>query len=183
MDRCNPAATKPHEADAKERATKWPKNDDAGTPMGSEKPTGPATPHGGSSGSGVQRNNAASSVVTRSAGEELPEVSDIVMDVEDSCEAQVKRARTIMGLHVCVLEALDDVHDEAAGITTNLTEMCEEYAADEYVAAPEVTEELSRLKTFGGSYREPIVDEAMPCLEGMCAARGPKLSVADSLTT
>ena len=84
------------------------------------------------------------------------------MDVEDSCEAQVKRARTIMGLDVCVLEALDDVHDEAAGITTNLTEMCEEYAADEYVAAPEVTEELSRLKTFGGSYREPIVDEAMP---------------------
>ena len=44
-------------------------------PMGSEKPKGPATPHGGSSGSGVQRNDAASSVVTRSADEELPEVT------------------------------------------------------------------------------------------------------------
>ena len=40
--------------------------------------------------------------------------------------------------------------------------MCGEYAADEDVAAPEVTEELSRLKTFGMWYREPIVDEAMP---------------------
>ena len=62
-------------------------------PMESEKPTGPATQHGGSSGSGVQRNDAASSVVTRSAGVELPEVPDIVMDAEDSREAQVKRAR------------------------------------------------------------------------------------------
>ena len=40
--------------------------------------------------------------------------------------------------------------------------MCGEHATDEVVAAPEVTEELNRLKTFGGSYREPIVDEAMP---------------------
>ena len=38
----------------------------------------------------------------------------------------------------------------------------ESTAADEDVAAPEVTEEPSRLKTFGRSYREPIVDEAMP---------------------
>ena len=126
------------------------------------KLTGPATQHGGSSGSDVQRNDAASSVVTRSADEELPEGLDIVMDVEDSCEAQVKRARTIIGLNVCVLEATDDVYDKAAGITTNLTVTCGEYAADEYVAAPEVTEELCRLKTFGGSHREPIVDEAMP---------------------
>ena len=74
-----------------------------------------------------------------------------MMDAEDSCEAQVKRARTIIGLDVCVLEAPDDVYDEAAGITTNLTEMCGEYAADEDVAAPEVTEELNRLKTFGRS--------------------------------
>ena len=87
---------------------------------------------------------------------------DIVMDAEDSCEAQVKRARTIMCLDVCLLEAPDDVYDEAAGTTTNVTEMCGEYATDEDVAAPEVTGELSRLKTFGRSYREPIVDEAMP---------------------
>ena len=129
--------------------------------MGSEKPTGPATQHGGSSGSGVQRNDAASPVVTRSADEELPEGPDIVTDAEDSCEAQVKRARTIIGLDVCVLEAPDDVYDEAVGITTNLTEMCGECAADEDVAAPEVTEELNRLKTFGRSYRETIVDETM----------------------
>ena len=127
--------------------------------MESEKPTEPATQHGGSSGSGVQRNDAASSVVTRSADEELPEVPDIVMDAEDPCEAQVKRARTIMCLDVCLLEDPDDVYDEAAG---TLTEMCGEYATDEDVAAPEVTGELSRLKTFGRSYREPIVDEAMP---------------------
>ena len=107
-------------------------------PMGSEKPTGPAMQHGGSSGSGVQRNDAASSVVTRSDDEELPEVLDIVMDAEDSCKAQVKRARMIMGLDVCVLEALHDVYEKAAGITTNPTEMCGEYAADEEVAALEV---------------------------------------------
>ena len=34
-------------------------------PMKSEKPTGPSTQHGGSSGSGVQRSDVASSVVTR----------------------------------------------------------------------------------------------------------------------
>ena len=77
----------------------------------------------------------SSSVVTRSADEELPEVPDIVMDAEDSCEAQVRRARTIMCLDVCLLEAPDDVYDEAAGTKTNLTEMCGEYAADEDVVA------------------------------------------------
>ena len=67
-----------------------------------------------------------------------------------------------MGLDVCLLEAPDDVHDEASGTPSNLTEMCREYAADEDVAVPEVTEELNRLKTLGRSYREPIVDETMP---------------------
>ena len=90
---------------------------------------------------GVQRNDVASPVVTRSADEELPEVPDIVIYAEDSCEAQVKRARTIMGLDVCVLETPDDVYDEAAGTTTNLTEMRGKNATDEDVAAPEVTEE------------------------------------------
>ena len=61
-----------------------------------------------------------------------------------------------------MLEAPDDVYDEAAGIATNLTETCGEYAANEDFAAPEVTEELNRLKTFRRSYREPIIDETMP---------------------
>ena len=82
-------------------------------PMESEKPTGPSTQHGGSSGSGVQRSDVASSVVTRPADEKLPEELDVEMDAEDSCEAQVKRAKTIMGLDVCVLEAQDDVCNEA----------------------------------------------------------------------
>ena len=34
------------------------------------------------------------------------------MNAEDPCAAQVKRAKTIMGLEMCVLEALDDVFDE-----------------------------------------------------------------------
>ena len=96
-------------------------------------------------------------MVTRSADEELPEGPD-----KTRAKPRSKRARTIIGLDVCVLEAPDDVYDEAAGITTNLTETCGEYAADEDFAAPEVTEELNRLKTFGRSYRETIVDETMP---------------------
>ena len=59
-------------------------------PMESEKPTGPATQHGGRSGSGVQRNDVASPVVTRSTDEKLLEVPDVEMDAEASCEAQVK---------------------------------------------------------------------------------------------
>ena len=118
-------------------------------PMESEKPTGPATQHGGSSGSGVQRSDVASSVVTRPADEKLPEVPDVEMDAEDSCEAQVKRAKTIMGLDVCVLEARDDVYDEAAGTPTNLAGMSGVNTTDEDVVAPEVTEELNRLKLLG----------------------------------
>ena len=53
-------------------------------PMESEKPTGPATQHGGSS---VHRNDVDSHVVTRAADEKLPEVPDVEMDAEDSCEA------------------------------------------------------------------------------------------------
>ena len=89
-------------------------------PTESEKPTGPATKHRGSSGSGAQRSDVASSVVPRPADEKLPEVP---VDAEDSCEAQVKRAKTTMGLDVCVLEAQHDVYDKAAGKSTNLARM------------------------------------------------------------
>ena len=81
-------------------------------PMESEKPTGPATQNGGSSGSGVQRNDVASSGAMQTADEKPPEVPDVEMDAKDSCEAQVKRTKTIMGLDECVLEAQDDVYDE-----------------------------------------------------------------------
>ena len=114
-------------------------------PMESEKPTGPATQHGGSSGSGVQRNDVTSTVPTRPADEKLLEVLDVEMDAGDSCEAQVKRAKTFMGLDICVLEAQDDVYDDAAGVPTNLAEMSGETTTDEDVLAPEVTVELNRL--------------------------------------
>ena len=97
-------------------------------PMESTKPTGPATQHGGSSGSGVRRSDVASSVVTRPADEKLPEVTDVEVDAEDSCEAQVKLVKTIMGLDVCVLEAQDEV-----GAPTNLAGMSGVSTTDEDV--------------------------------------------------
>ena len=54
-------------------------------PMESEKPTGPATQHGGSSG-------LVLSEMTLPV-QQLLEVPDVVTDAEDSCEAQVKRQR------------------------------------------------------------------------------------------
>ena len=56
------------------------------------------------------------------------------------CEAQVKRAKTIMGLEICVLEAQDDVYDETPGTSTNPAETSGENATDEDVVTPEVTE-------------------------------------------
>ena len=73
---------------------------------------------------------------------ELPEVPDIATDGEDSREAQVSGARTIMDLDVCVPRGPDDDHVEAAGTTTNLTK------------------EPSRLDT-SGMLRESVVDEMM----------------------
>ena len=87
---------------------------------------------------------------------------DIAMDAEDSCEAQVKRARTIMGLDMCVLLARDDTYGEAAGTMTNLTETCGVSATGENVAAPEATYEPNQLKTFGGWRGEPTVDDTIP---------------------
>ena len=74
-------------------------------PMELEKPTGPAVQHGGSSGSGVQRNDATSIGATRFDDEKLPEVPDVEMFAEEQCAAKVKRAKTIMGLEMCVQEA------------------------------------------------------------------------------
>ena len=42
---------------------------------------------------------------TRVADETPPEAPDVEMGAEEPCEAQVKRAKTIMGEEMCVLEA------------------------------------------------------------------------------
>ena len=131
-------------------------------PTESEKPTGPATQCGRSSGSGVQRNDAASTGATQAADEKPPDAPDVEMGAEDSCEAQVKRAKTIMGLEIRVLEAQDDVYDETPGTPTNPAETSAENAADEDVVAPEVTKEVNRLKTLGRAHKAPSVDELMP---------------------
>ena len=80
------------------------------------------------------------------------------MDAEDSCEAQVSRAKTLIGLDVCVLEAQDDVYDEAAETLTNLARMSGVNTTDGDVVAPEVTEELNRLKPLGRPYTAPTVN-------------------------
>ena len=67
-----------------------------------------------------------------------------------------------MGLDVCVLEAQDDVYDDSAGTPTNLAGMFGVNTTDEDVVAPEVTEELNRLKVLGRPYTAPTVDELMP---------------------
>ena len=98
----------------------------------------------------------------QAADETPPEASDVEMGPEDSCEAQVKRAKTTMGLEICVLEAQVDVDDETPGTLTNSAETSGERATDEDAVAPEVTEELNRLKTLGRAYKAPSVDELMP---------------------
>ena len=130
-------------------------------PMESEKPTGPPTQHGGGSGSGVQRNDVASTGATQTTDEKPPEAPDVDMGAEDSCEAQVKRAKTIMDLEKCALGDQDDVYDEAPGASTNLSETTGENTTDEEVVAPEVTEEPNQLQTLGRPFRAPAVDKLM----------------------
>ena len=77
------------------------------------------------------------------------------MGTEDWCEAQVKRAKTVMRLEMYVMEAQDDVYHETPGTPTNPAETSGENATDEDVIAPEVTEELNRLKTLGWSLQSP----------------------------
>ena len=84
-----------------------------------------------------------------------PAAPDVEMGAEDSCEAQVKRAKTIMGLDIRVLEAQDDVYDETLGTPTNPAKTSGENATDEDIVAPEVTEELNRLKNAGQSLQSP----------------------------
>ena len=57
---------------------------------------------------------------TRNADAKRLEATDVEMNAEDQCAAQVKRAKTIMGLETCVLEALDDVFDKPPETLTNL---------------------------------------------------------------
>ena len=126
------------------------------------KPTGPVR-HGGSSGSGIQRDDATRTGATRNADARPLEASDVEMNGEDPCAAQVKRAKTIMkGLEICVLEALDDVFDEPPETPTNLAGTPDENETEEDVVSPEVTEELNRLKSLGRPYTAPSADELMP---------------------
>ena len=130
-------------------------------PMELEKPTGPVH-HGGSSGSGIQRDDAPRTGATRNADARPLEATDVEMNAEDPCAAQVKRAKTIMGLEKYVLEALDDVFDEPPETPTNLAGTLGENETNEDVVSPEVTEELNRLKTLGRPYTAPSADELMP---------------------
>ena len=125
-------------------------------PMELEKPTGPVH-HGGSSGSGIQRDDATKTGATRNADARPLEATDVEMNAEDPCAAQVKRAKTTMGLEICVLEALDDVFDEPPETPTNLAS-----TPGENETSPEVTEELNPLPTLGKPYTAPSADELMP---------------------
>ena len=95
-----------------------------------EKPAGPVH-HGGSSGSGIQRDDATRTAATRNADARPLEASDVEMNAEDPCAAQVKRAKTIMGLEICMLESLDDVFDEPPATPTNLAGTPGENETDE----------------------------------------------------
>ena len=130
-------------------------------PMELEKPTGPVH-HGGSSGSGIQRDDATRTGATRNADARPLEATDVEMNAEDPCAAQVKRAKTTMGFKICVLEALDDVFSKHPEPPTNLASTPGENETDEDVVSPEVTEELNRLKTLGRLYTAPSVEELMP---------------------
>ena len=90
------------------------------------------------------------------------EATDVEMNAEDPCVTQVKWAKTIMGLEICVLEALDDVFDEPPETPTNLAGTPGENETDEDVVSPEVTEELNRVKMLGRLCTAPTVDELMP---------------------
>ena len=126
-------------------------------PMELERPTGPVH-HGGSSGSGIQRDDATRTGATRNADARPLEATDVEMTAEDPCAAQVKRA----GLEICVLEALDDIFDEPPETPTTLAGTPGENETDEDVVSPEVTEELNRLQTLGRPYIALSVDELMP---------------------
>ena len=126
-----------------------------------EKPTDPVH-HGGSSGSGIQRDDARRTGATRNADARPLEATDVEMNAEDPCAAQVKRAKATMGLEICVLEALDDVFDKPPETPTNLAGAPGENETDEDVVSPEVTEELNRLKTLARPYTAPSADELMP---------------------
>ena len=94
------------------------------------------------------------------------EATDVEMNGEDPCAAQVKRAKTIMSLEICVLKALNEVFDEPPETPTNLAGTPGENETDEDVVSPEVTEELNRLKKLGRPYTAAASDV-------LCSARRP----------
>ena len=75
-------------------------------PVEQKKPTGPAVQHGGSSGSAEPVGAGTSSTMT-------PVVAR--RNAEEPCTTPSKRAKTNMGLEICVLQAMDDVFDPALG--------------------------------------------------------------------
>ena len=73
------------------------------------------------------------------------------MDTVESCTTPTKRAKTIMGLESCVLEARDDVFDPTSGWPhPNLSENVGEIASDD---------DDDRLKVFGRPCQAPSADE------------------------
>ena len=81
-------------------------------PAESEKPTGPAVQHGNGSGSGTQRDTGPSSVSMPTTVEASTESCDVEMGTEELDTTPRKRAKTIMGLEICRLEA-GDRHPQA----------------------------------------------------------------------
>ena len=73
-------------------------------------------------------------------------------------------------LEICVKEAQDDVYDETPSTLTNLAETSGENETDDGIVAPEVAEELNRLKTLGRIHRAASVDQLMP-LRYVCSQK------------
>ena len=143
-DRRNPAATKPHEVEARRRrATKLPNNDEARTDGIREADSASnATRRQQWIGSSAKRRCQFSGA--RPADEKLP---DVEMDGEDSCEAQTGGDDHGSG---CVRTGGPRRRlRRGCRDTTNLGGMSGVSTTDEDVAAPEVTEELNRLKLLG----------------------------------
>ena len=97
---------------------------------------------GGISGSGGQVDAGPSTVATPVAS--LPDAHGDEMYTEDSCTTPAQRAKTIMGLEICVLESRDDVYDPTSGWPQpNFSESLGETASDDDDVPPEVTQELN----------------------------------------
>ena len=99
-----------------------------------EKPTGPAVQRGGTSGSARPANAASSSAMTP------------VVGLARAHHKPSKRAKTTVGLEICVLEAMDDVFDATLGEPgPNPSVHFDESVSEDNEVPLEVTHELNRL--------------------------------------